>query len=102
MSRKYECVFLFDPDLTDESISQELEAFEKLVKTNKGTVTNTSTPKRTELGYERKKKSQALYVVCDFEIAPEAIKALDKTLKLKDVLLRYMISVRAEKKTVNL
>jgi len=96
MGRKYEIVLFLSPDLDDASISLELEEIEKLVKKVDGTIVNKTIPKVTEMGYMIKKKKTAYYVLADIDASPDKIKDLDRTLRLRDKILRHTIIVKKE------
>jgi small subunit ribosomal protein S6 len=86
--RQYEATFILNPENevfneTKDTVTKELEkAGVKLVST-------TDMGER-ELAYEIKKKTKGHYVLFNIEADPESLKPLDKTLKLKSGILKYL------------
>ena len=98
MNRKYECVFFFNPELDEESLSLELQEVEKLIAKGGGSVITKSQPKVLDMGYHIKNKKNGYYVLVDFETDPQDIANLKRVLRLKDNILRYTIIAKKEDK----
>jgi len=100
MVRKYEIILFYDPELDDNTLSLELQEFEKLVAKADGSIINKSTPKLVEMGYRIKKKKNGYYVLVDFDAAPDGLKSLARALKLRDAILRHTIIVKKKEKAL--
>jgi len=98
--KKYECLFLLNPSLTDEKIAEELTFFEELVSQQGGSVSAKTTQKKINLGYEINKNENAYNVVVDFSVMPDKMAEIERVLRLRGTtnILRYTLCVKVEKK----
>jgi len=57
---------------------------------------------RKKLAYQIKKEKEAIFVNLKFNLDPEKIKNLEKNLKAKEKILRYLMIAKKEEKKVEL
>lgn len=90
----YEAMFIFRPDLDEESLEKEMKSVERTIKTRgKGEVKFSNLGKKT-LAYEVKKFREGIYVNYVFTAQPLGIAKIKEALKHKDDILRFIILVK--------
>jgi small subunit ribosomal protein S6 len=95
--RKYECMYILDPALSDEDQQSFIERFRNLVAENGGTVDAVDKWERRRLAYEVKGKREGIYVVMNFSGEPATEAELGRILGITDGILRHII-VRTDTK----
>ena len=91
MSRAYEAVYIFDSVLEDTAIAEKLEKHHALLG-SKDPVTLDIWGRR-QLAYKIGSKDTGYYVVARFEAEGKALPEFERSLKLDDSVIRYLISV---------
>ena len=94
--RSYELMILLDPNLQEEESSSLTEKIQKTITSNHGRTIKVSPWGKRKLAYELKGLLEANYVVIDFELEPENIAKLERTLKLNEKIVRYLIVLGKE------
>ena len=93
--RIYEVVFIIDPDADDEEVMKLSEALQKIVTSQRGSVTKTEVMGRRKLAYEIKHKREGTYVLLEIEGSGAEIAELERRMRVNDRILRY-ITVRVD------
>ena len=86
----YEIMFIIKP-FEDETIDTVIEEYEKLLTDNKGIVERTDRWGKRRLAYEIQDLNEGIYVLMTFNAAAEAVKELDRAMKIDENILRHMI-----------
>jgi small subunit ribosomal protein S6 len=86
--RQYEATFIFTPE--DELFNETKAAVTKELENAGVKFLSTTDMGERELAYEIKKKRSGHYLLFTIEADPESLKPLDKTLKLKAGILKYL------------
>ncbi len=93
--RNYELVCILDPQAGEGQYEQLLEKYEALLEENGGQVVRIDNWGLRRLAYTSaslKNRHQGYYVLYQFSAEPMAIEGLEQTLKLDEVVLRYLVT----------
>ena len=93
--RNYELVCILDPQAGEGQYEQLVEKYEALLEENGGRVVRIDNWGLRRLAYTSaslKNRLQGYYVLYQFSAEPTAIEGLEQTLKLDEVVLRYLIT----------
>ena len=91
MSRAYEAVYIFDSALEDAAIAEKLEKHHALLGT-KDPITLDNWGRR-QLAYKIGSKDTGYYVVARFTAEGKALPEFERSLKLDDAVIRYLITL---------
>lgn len=89
--RKYEALYILDPNLDDDARSQLIERFKNVVEENDGTVEEVDEWGKRKLAYSINGFREGYYVLMNFTGTPAVAKDLDRVFKITIGLLRHMI-----------
>ena len=90
--RAYEVVYIFDSQLTDESVLEKLERYHaQLTSHDGGEITAVDHWGRRQLAFPIKKRPNGYYVVAQCTAPTEALPEFERLLKLDEELLRYLV-----------
>ena len=89
--RAYEVVYIFDPAIAEDRVTEKLERFHKLLTDSNGEITAIDQWGRRQLSYPIKKKTSGFYVVVQFTSPAEALPEFERLLKLDEEVLRYLV-----------
>ncbi|MDI9595930.1 MAG: 30S ribosomal protein S6 [Candidatus Caldatribacteriota bacterium] len=95
--RNYELMLLLNPNLQEEETSALLEKIQQTITTNQGKIIKVDQWGKKTLAYEIKKFQEAIYVIIDFELDPENIAVLERSIKFEEKIIRYLIVLGQEK-----
>lgn len=95
--RPYEAMVILDPTLSEEDTKAAVAKVGDLVKAIKGSVTEVEEWGKRRLAYEILHHAEGYYVVYRFDAQPESVSELERTLKISDPVLRFLV-VRMEQK----
>lgn len=97
--RYYQLAFLLSPQLSKEEIEKIEKEIKEILEKEEGIVEKMESPLKRSLFYPIKKFKEAFLGDCYFFLEPEKLKNLEKKLKEKKEILRYLItSEKAPKK----
>ena len=88
--RKYETVFIADPDLQDQTRTNLFEKVRNIIAKEGGILTNFEEWGNKKLAYEIKKKLRGNYVCVTYGGTGELIKELERNFRLSDDVLKFM------------
>lgn len=94
--KKYETLFVLNPELDEESIKTNIEKIKGIIEQN-GTVTNVDEWGKRRLAYEINDMNEGYYVLINFEANPELPKELDRVFRITDTVIRHLIVNLEEK-----
>src|SRR5438876_996595 len=97
--RDYELGFILNPEVNEEQTRAILERVEQVVANHDGQIVRINQWGRRRLGYPIQHNRDGFYVFIDMILTPETVIELDRTLKVSEDVLRYMIK-RRDPKTV--
>ena len=95
-TEKYECMYILNPNLTEEETAAIVEKFKALVEAN-GTLDEMEEMGKRKLAYEIDHLSEGDYTLIDFHADATQIAELDRVLRINDAVKRHMIVRRPDK-----
>ncbi len=94
--RHYETVYIIDPNLADEAISDVVTRFSALTEKGNGVVTKVDEWGKRDLAYDIKKFSKGYYVLMQFCGDPGITVELQRQLGLDDSILKAQTILLSE------
>ena len=94
-TEKYECMYILNPNLTEEETAALVEKFKTLIESN-GTLDETQDMGKRKLAYEINYLSEGYYVLVKFTSNPEFPAELDRVMGITDGVIRSLITLRQE------
>ena len=92
---KYECMYIINPNLSEEETAAIVEKFKALVEAN-GTLDEMEEMGKRKLAYDINFISEGYYVLVKFTCGPEFPAEFDRVLGITDGIMRSMITLRYE------
>ncbi len=97
----YELTYLASPDLSKEELKELSQDINSFIAQENGTLDQEIEPVGKRLSYPIKRKTEAFLVTFNFRLDTKNLEKLEKKLKEKNQILRYIILIRRLiKKTV--
>lgn len=93
--RKYEIMFIVDPNLPEEEIDQINTQVEGFVREGGGRVVETEKMGRRKLAYEVQRRSEGFYVLLRVEANGEIVSEVERRFRVMDNVIKY-ITVRVD------
>jgi len=88
--RRYETIFILDPDLTEDALKAVLERLENLIPEQGGELLYMDEWGSKKLAYEIKKKKRGHYFRLDFCGTGPLVDEMERFFKIDDRILKYM------------
>lgn len=88
--RKYEIMFIVDPNLPEDEIDQLNGQVESLITDGGGTVLETEKLGRKRLAYEVERRTEGFYVLLVVEATGEILSEVERRFRVMDNVLRYL------------
>ncbi len=88
--RIYEELFIVKPEAPEEEIDQVIEQFKTLITTPGGTVNKVEKWGKRRLAYRVDKHREGHYVLLQFTAEPEAVKELERRLRVSDQVIKFL------------
>jgi small subunit ribosomal protein S6 len=95
--RIYEELFILRPDTPEEETDQLIEQLSTLITKHGGTVDKTDKWGIRKLAYRVQKRNEGFYVLLQFTAQPEAVKELERRMRVSDLVMKF-ITVRIDEK----
>ena len=95
--KRYEGMFLINPELDEEGINKEVETVKSEIAKEKGEIEETKLIGRRKLAYSIKKQDYAVYVLLFFQVPEKAIDRLRRKYHLNQNVLRELIFIKNKK-----
>lgn len=96
MIRKYEACILFDPELDQKGLEEEVNNVSQILVSSGANIVHRELWGRRTLMYSVKKKNEGYYYLFYFESPLEVLKKIDNDLKHREKVLRTLILSRKE------
>ena len=94
----YECLFVIDPDLTEEETKAMIEKFTKIIADN-GEISEVNEWGKRKLAYLINDKTEGYYVLVNFKGAATLPSELERIFGITEGILRSIVIRHEEKKT---
>ncbi len=91
--RRYELMLLIRPDLDDDKLQAAVEKVTRAVVNAGGTLTKVSPWGKRRLAYEVQHYREASYFLLHFDIAPSAIREIERGLLISEEIMRHLVTV---------
>jgi small subunit ribosomal protein S6 len=88
--RRYETVFIVDPDVSEDDRKQRFDKVIDLIATMKGAIIEMDDWGSKRLAYEIKKKNRGHYMRIDYCGTGELVAEMERTFRIDDKILKYM------------
>lgn len=95
--RRYETIFIVDPDLSEDGRKQRLEKNKDLIKQMKGVLIEVDDWGNKRLAYEIKKKVRGHYIRLDYCGDGKLVDEMERLCRIDDKYLKFMTIVLDEK-----
>lgn len=92
-ARKYETIFILDPDLEEEQAQSVIEKVKGIVTQNRGEILKVEDWGKRKLAYEVKKKSKGHYILIHFSGSSALLSELERNFRVTDAVIKFQ-SVR--------
>lgn len=98
--RKYETVFISDPDLQDKARTELFDKVRNIIASQNGILLNFDEWGNKKLAYEIKKKLRGHYVCVTYGGTGELVNELERNFRLTDDVLKFMTLLLSDDVTV--
>jgi small subunit ribosomal protein S6 len=88
--RIYEELFIVKPDAPDEEADQFVEQLRTQLTASGGTVDKVEKWGKRRLAYKVDKYHEGAYVLLQFSAGPEAVKELERRLRVSDLVIKFL------------
>ncbi len=87
----YELVYIVRPTVEEQALAAVNERVEKLIATGGGEITRRDDWGKRRLAYPILNFNEGFYTVLQMNLPPTAIRELERSLKLTEDILRYLV-----------
>ncbi|MBU1342482.1 MAG: 30S ribosomal protein S6 [Proteobacteria bacterium] len=98
--RKYETVFISDPDLQDQTRADLFDKVRNIIAKEDGILVNFDDWGNKKLSYEIKKKLRGHYVCATYGGTGDLVKELERNFRLSDDVMKFMTILLSDNVTV--
>ena len=95
--RKYETIFILDPDLEEEQAQSAIEKVKGIISQTNGEILKVEDWGKRKLAYEVKKKSKGHYLLIHFSGTPALLSELERNFRVMDAVIKFQ-SVRLDER----
>jgi len=97
VKRDYELGFIISPEVSEEETRSILDRLGQIVAQHSGQIVKVNQWGRRRLAYPIDHHRDGFYVFIDMILTPETVIELERTLKVSEIVLRYMVTKRDPK-----
>ncbi|MEH0021133.1 MAG: 30S ribosomal protein S6 [Desulfobacter sp.] len=97
--RKYETVFISDPDLQDQTRAELFDKVRNIISRENGILLDFDEWGSKKLAYEIKKKLRGYYVCLTYGGTGDLVKELERNFRLSDDIMKFMTLLLSENET---
>lgn len=98
--RKYETVFISDPDLKDQTRLELFDKVREIIAKENGIIIDFDEWGNKKLAYEIRKKARGHYVCVTYGGSGDLVKELERNFRLSEMVMKFMTIVVSEDMTV--
>ncbi|MCX8116346.1 MAG: 30S ribosomal protein S6 [Desulfobacterota bacterium] len=95
--RKYETIFILDPDIEEEVAQSALEKIKGVITQGSGEILKVEDWGKRKLAYKVRKKSKGHYILIHFSGTPELLSELERNYRVMDPVIKFQ-SVRLDER----
>ena len=89
--RHYEIMIILEPELEERTVAPSLDTFLNVIRQAGGSVDRVDVWGRRRLAYEIDKRNDGIYAVVDVTSEPDAVRELDRQLRLNEAVMRTKV-----------
>ena len=94
--RKYEVIFIAQPDLDEENLNSVIEKIKGWITDAKGEVVSVDNWGKKRMAYRIRKQRDGQYVLITANMEPAAVKNLSQNMRFVESIMRSMITLVEE------
>ena len=94
--RKYEIIFIAQPDLDEENLNSVIEKIKGLITDDKGEVVSVDNWGKKRMAYRIRKQRDGQYILITANMEPASVKNLSQNMRFVESIMRSMITVVEE------
>ena len=94
--RKYEIIFIAQPDLDEENLNTIIEKIKSWIADNKGEVVSVDNWGKKRMAYRIRKQRDGQYILITANMEPASVKNLSQNMRFVESIMRSMITVVEE------
>ena len=94
--RKYEIIFIAQPDLDEENLNSVIEKIKGWITDDKGEVVSVDNWGKKRMAYRIRKQRDGQYVLITANMEPASVKELSQNMRFVESIMRSMITVVEE------
>jgi small subunit ribosomal protein S6 len=87
--RKYETIFILDPDLEDEQTQSAVEKVKGIITQSNGEVIKVEDWGKRKLAYQVKKKAKGHYILIHLSGSPTLLAELERNFRVMDAVIKF-------------
>ncbi len=97
--RKYETIFILDPDLEEEQTQSAIEKAKDIITQNSGEILKFEDWGKRKLAYQVQKKAKGHYILIHFIGSPTLVSELERNFRVMDAVIKFQ-SIRLDESHV--
>ena len=94
--RKYEIIFIAQPDLDEENLNTIIEKIKSWIADNKGEVVSVDNWGKKRMAYRIRKQRDGQYILITANMEPASVKNLSQNMRFVESIMRSMITLVEE------
>ena len=94
--RKYEIIFIAQPDLDEENLNSVVEKIKGWITDDKGEVVSVDNWGKKRMAYRIRKQRDGQYILITANMEPASVKNLSQNMRYVESIMRSMITVVEE------
>lgn len=87
----YEILFILNPALDEAEMTKVVDKIEDFIKSSGGEILKVDDWGKRKLAYEVKNQKKGHYILLNFRMKPALIAELEKSLKLTETVIKFLI-----------
>lgn len=96
--RKYESIFILDPDLDEEQFQAAIEKIKGIIAQGSGEILKAEDWGKRKLAYDVKRKSKGHYFLIHFAGTPALLSELERNFRVMDAVIKFQSILLDEKR----
>ncbi len=90
--KKYELMFILQPELLESAVEKKLKEFEKFIEENEGKIDMRDLLGKKKLAYRIAKNDEGIYVVYHLTLPTSFNRELDEHLRIEKDVIRFLLT----------
>ncbi len=90
--RKYECLYIIDPDLEEEVIQGVVDKYSQLLESHECDEITVDAWGKRKLAYEIRKKREGYYVLMEYNGPADFVSELERLMGIDEKVMKYLVT----------